>query len=173
MKTKLFLKFSLAIVALITAVSCIHSIDPTIDRTEAMELSELSVYIDTLHHRGLDVDTTDLGVYYVVSRESDGVYPADGDTCILKYEGFLLSTGNVFDASANHNATDSTLTYIIGDNNVIAGWADGVKVANEGSLVFLIIPSKLAYGSTGNNYNIGPFETLIFMVDMVDIKQAY
>lgn len=173
MKGKTLVKFFIVAIAVITFASCIQPVDPAIDRTAATEQAELNEYIDTLHHRGLNVDTTDLGVYYVVSQAGDGPYPAEGDTCILKYEGFLLSSGAVFDNSALHNHTDSTFTYIMGETNVITGWADGMKVVNEGSVVYLIIPSEFAYGSNGNYYNIGPYETLVFRVDMLDIKQAY
>ncbi len=171
-KGKAFLKFFILSIAVLAAASCIQPINPAFERTLATELSELSDYIDTLHNRGLDVDTTDLGVYYVVSQESDGVYPVTGDTCILKYDGFLLSTGMVFDNSAYHNSIDSTYTYLMGDTQVIQGWSDGMKVINEGSVVYLIMPSSLAYGSEGNYYNIGPFETLVFRIDMLEIKQA-
>ena len=172
MKEKTLFKIFIAIVAAFAFVSCLDPVDPYSGRTEALELAELSVYIDTLHNRGLDVDTTNLGVYYVVSQASDGPYPVAGDTCVLKYEGFLLSNGAIFDASAYHNSTDSTYTYLMGDTQVIPGWADGMKVINEGSVVYLIIPSSLAYGSLGNNYNIGAYQTLIFKIDMIDIKQA-
>jgi len=173
MKRKTLIKIFIVLIAVIGVVSCIDPINPGFERTQAVELDELSTYIDTLHNRGLDVDTTDLGVYYVVTQESDGPYPVSGDTCVLKYEGFLLSTGAIFDASAYHNSTDSTYTYLMGDDQVITGWSDGMKVINEGSQVYLIIPSSFAYGSTGNNYNIGPYETLIFKIDMLEIKQAY
>lgn len=170
MKTKTLLKVFIAFLALVAAASCITPIDPAFERSEAEELSQLKEYIDTLQHRGLDVDTTDLGVYYVVDIPGEGPFPATGDSCILKYEGFLLSSGYVFDASSIHNSNDSTYTYIMGNNQVITGWADGMHVINKGARVYLIIPSSLAYGATGNNYTIGPYETLIFKVDMVDIK---
>jgi len=171
MKGKTLFKIFIAIVAVITVVSCIEPVNPSFDRTEASELSELSEYIDTLQQRGYDVDTTDLGVYYVVTQASDGPYPVEGDTCVLKYVGFLVSNGAVFGNSYS-NTVDSTMTYIMGDTQVIPGWIDGMKVVNEGSIVYLIIPSSLAYGSNGNNYNIGPYEALVFRIDMLDIKQA-
>lgn len=170
MKEKTFIKLFSVIISLFAVVSCIQPIDSAIERTQAQEMELLSEYIDTLHHRGLDVDTTALGVYYVVDTPGEGPYPTEGDTCVVKYQGFLLSNNVVFDASANHNTTDSTYTYLMGDNQVIPGWKDGMKVINEGARVYLIIPSSLAYGSTGNYYNIGPYETLVFKIDMVDIK---
>lgn len=171
MKEKTLLKALVALIAIIVVASCITPVDPTIDQTEAGEQAILKEYIDTLHGRGLDVDTTDLGVYYVVDEEGSGLYPTDGDTCILKYQGFLLSSGYIFDNSAYYS-TDSTFTYIIGTPGYIDGWDDGMRVVKEGSTTYLIIPSSLAYGSTGY-YTIGPYETLVFKIDMVEIKQAY
>ncbi len=173
MKGKTFIKLFSVIISVLAVVSCIQPIDPAIERTEALEMELLNEYIDSLHNRGLDVDTTALGVYYVIDNQGEGPYPAEGDTCVLKYQGFLLSNNVIFDASANYNPTDSTYSYLMGDNQVIPGWKDGMRVINEGARAYLIIPSNLAYGSTGNYYNIGPYETLIFKIDMVDIKQAY
>lgn len=170
MKGKVLIKSIAAIFSVIAVASCIQTVDPSIVMTEAAELQQLDEYLDTLQNRGLDVDTTSMGVYYVVDVEGEGPYPGETDTCIVKYEGFLLSSGVVFDASLNHNPTDSTYTYVMSDTNVIPGWRDGMRVINKGARVFLIIPSSLAYGEYGNNYNIGPYETLIFQVDMVDIK---
>ena len=171
MKEKTLLKIFIAVVGVIAMASCMENDNPANNRTLAQEQAELNVYIDTLQNRGFDVDTTDLGVYYIVDEEGEGAYPADGDTCIVKYEGYLLSNWALFDASAYYTE-DSTYSYVMGDTQVLPGWADGMKVINEGSVTYLIIPSSLAYGSNGNNYNIGPYETLIFRVDMVDIKQA-
>jgi len=171
MKEKTLLKAFVALFTIIVVASCITPVDPTIDQTEASEQAILKEYIDTLQGRGLDVDTTDLGVYYVVDEVGNGVYPTDGDTCILKYQGFLLSSGYIFDNSAYYS-TDSTYTYIIGSSGYIAGWDDGMRMVQEESTTYLIIPSSLAYGSSGY-YTIGPYETLVFKIDMVEINQAY
>ena len=141
-------------------------------RTEADELAELKVYLDTLENRGLDIDTTAFGVYYVVDTEGTGPFPVNGDTCIVKYDGFFMS-GYLFDSSSINNPTDSTYQFNLNVPPMIEGWDDGMKVINEGALVFLIIPSEFAYGSAGRYPAIGPYETLIFRIEMIDIKQAY
>ena len=173
MKLKTIFKLIIALVSVVALASCLETVDHSVPKTHTYELSLLNEYIDSLHHRGLDVDTTALGVYYVVDSEGNGPYPVTGDTCVIKYKGFLLDGGYYFDDSSLYNKTDSTFQFVLGVGDYIPGWTDGMKVINEGSLVYLIIPSNLAYGGEGNNYNIGPYETLIFQVDMVDIKQAY
>lgn len=173
MKSKTILKFLVVVALVIVAASCIETSDPVYEKTEGEELLLLKEYIDTLQSRGLDVDTTAMGVYYVVDSAGTGPYPVAGDTCVVKYQGFLLSNNYIFDTSEAHNSVDSTFTFVLETDEMISGWTDGMKVINKGARVVLIIPSRYAYGSTGNYYNIGAYETLVFVVDMVDIKQAY
>jgi len=155
----------------VAMASCLNSEDvEEITRTEAQELADLEIYLDTLQNRGLDIDTTALGVYYVVDSLGTGPYPATGDTCVVRYDGFLLN-GMLFDTSSSHNA-EGTFEFVMDESAFIRGWTDGMRVINEGALVYLIIPSEFGYGATGS-YTIGPYETLIFAIEMVDIKQAY
>ncbi|WP_340112322.1 FKBP-type peptidyl-prolyl cis-trans isomerase [Maribellus mangrovi] len=155
----------------VLVVSCLEDrTDDMIERTAAMEQEELAIYLDTLAQRGFDVDTTELGVYYVVDSLGDGPFPVSGDTCTVKYTGFLLG-GYIFDASMYHSA-DSTYQFVLNETPMIEGWNDGVQTINKGTTSYLIIPSDLAYGSAGY-YPIRPYETLIFKVEMVEIKQAY
>jgi len=168
---KLVTKFMIMAIAIVALASCLNTEDvEEVTRTEAQELAELDVYLDTLQNRGLNIDTTTLGVYYVVDSVGNGPYPVIGDTCVVKYDGFLLN-GFLFDSSTSHN-TEGTYEFIMDETAFIQGWTDGMKVINEGALVYLIIPSEFAYGAMGS-YPIGPYETLIFAVEMVDIKQAY
>ncbi len=171
-KMKTSIKFLILALSVAFVSSCIEDPDDdTPPRTEAQELSQLAVYIDTLNNRGLDVDTTELGVYYIIDSLADGVYPVPGDTCIVKYEGYTLD-GYMFDASARHS-TDGTYEFILENPPMIEGWDDGMRVINEGSSAHLIIPSSLAYGSIGAYPAIAPYQTLIFYIEMLEIKQAY
>ena len=163
-----FLLFFAAIVAFASCIDDAISEDP---RTEADELASLEVYIDTLHNRGLDVDTTAMGIYYIIDSLGNGPYPVPGDTCIVKYDGYTLD-GYMFDSSSRHN-TDGKYEFILGNPPLIEGWDNGVQVINQGSTVYLIIPSEFAYGANGVYPSIGPYQTLIFKIEMVEIKQAY
>ncbi len=168
---KLVTKFMILALAVVAMASCLNTEDvATVPRTEADELADLSTYLDTLQNRGLDIDTTAMGVYYVVDSVGNGPFPVIGDTCVVKYNGFLMN-GMLFDSSINNNA-DGTYEFVMNESGFIPGWTDGMKVINEGALVYLIIPSEFAYGALGSSV-IGPYETLIFVVEMVDIKQAY
>ena len=82
----------------------------------------------------------------------------------VNYVGVLYKTGKVFDASWKHN---ETFSFELGAGEVIRGWEQGVVGMRVGGRRELIIPSKLAYGSTGSGSNIPPNATLIFVVDLL------
>ena len=165
---RFFSQLALGVLLLAGVVSCIDNDIPNEPpRTKADEMADLKVYLDTLEGRGLDIDTTDLGVYYVVDKEGNGTFPQSGDTCIVNYSGFFMN-GMMFDASHLHNS-DSTFQFVLNTTPMIKGWEDGMKVVAEESRTYLIIPSEHAYGSTGYG-GIGPYETLIFDIKMKDIK---
>lgn len=166
MKVELFKKLLFAAIIGIFVVSCIgEDVDPYTPPTKAEELAQLNVYLDTLNNRGLDVGSTEMGVYYIIDSIGEGEYPVDGDTCSVKYTGLFMDW-TVFDTSG-----DNTFDVVLGTQSVIEGWEDGLKVFNKGATGYLIIPSEFAYGSTGYS-SIPPNTTLIFNIEMVDIKQG-
>lgn len=167
MRLKLLKRFVWFAAIAMVVVSCLSDdIDDYTPPTLEEELSTLTDYIDTLQGRGLNVDTTEMGIYYIIDSIGEGEYPIEGDTCIVKYTGFFLS-GEIFDSSEN-NTFDVTL----GEQTVIPGWEDGLKVFKKNAKGYLIIPSEFAYGSSGFA-SIPPYTTLIFSIDMVDIKRGY
>lgn len=165
-KMKTSIKFLILALSVAFISSCIEDGDDTPPRTEAQELSELSTYIDTLDNRGIDVDTTAMGVYYIIDSLGSGVYPQEGDTCVVNYYLYDIQ-GYLYDYSENGN-----FEFILGETPMVMGWDDGIRQINEGTTAYLIIPSEYGYGATGY-YSIGPYQTLIFNVEMVEIKQAY
>lgn len=152
-----------------TFYSCLK-IDDTQVPTLAEEQANLKKYLENIIAKGNDVDTTESGVYYVTIDDGAGAFPATGDTITVGYAGYFID-GSLFDASYFHNQTDSTYTFVLGNPPLIKGWDDGMKVINKNARVQLIIPSDLAYGSTGNGF-IPPYQTLIFVIIMKDIKSS-
>ncbi len=159
--------FALGIILVGTGTSCLK-INDTVEPTRQEEQMNLKSYIDNLIAKGNDVDTTDLGIFYVTLDEGTGNYPKTGDTLTVGYAGYF-SDGYLFDSSIWHNSTDSTYTFILGNPPLIQGWDDGMKVINKNGRAQLIIPSDFAYGSSGSGV-IKPFQTLVFVVLMKDIK---
>lgn len=109
------------------------------------------------------VETTESGLQYEVIEQGDGEKPAETDTVQVHYTGELLS-GEVFDSSRDRG---EPVTFAL--NQVIPGWTEGLQLMSEGARYKLYIPSDLAYGPGGNRA-IGPNETLVFDVELLDIN---
>ncbi len=109
------------------------------------------------------VQTTESGLQYEVMTEGTGDKPAETDTVKVHYTGTLIS-GKVFDSSRERGEPVSFAL-----NQVIPGWTEGLQLMNKGARYKLFIPSDLAYGPGGNRA-IGPNETLIFDVELLDIN---
>ena len=99
--------------------------------------------------------------------EGDGTEATAGKTVDVHYVGVAHSSGEEFDASYNRGAP---LSFRLGVGQVIAGWDQGVQGMKVGGRRQLVIPPHLAYGDRGAGGVIGPGETLIFVVDLVDVK---
>ena len=106
-----------------------------------------------------DLEITDLTV-------GDGEEATPGRQVRVHYVGVAFSTGEEFDASYNRGAP---LDFPLGAGRVIAGWDSGVTGMKVGGRRKLVIPPHLAYGDRGAGGVIGPGETLIFVVDLVDV----
>ena len=109
------------------------------------------------------VVTTQSGLQYEIIEEGEGDMPKAEDQVKVHYTGELIS-GKVFDSSRERG---EPVTF--GLNQVIPGWTEGLQLMAEGSRVKLYIPADLAYGP-GGNQRIGPNETLIFDVELLDIN---
>ena len=90
-----------------------------------------------------------------------------GRTAVVNYVGVSYSTGEEFDASWNRG---EPFAFPVGAGRVIAGWDRGVAGMRVGGRRQLVIPPDLAYGNLGAGGVIGPGETLIFIVDLVDVR---
>ena len=90
-----------------------------------------------------------------------------GDQVRVHYVGVAHSTGEEFDASYNRGAP---LDFPLGAGRVIAGWDQGVQGMKVGGRRRLVIPPHLGYGDRGAGGVIKPGETLIFVVDLVDVQ---
>jgi len=107
-----------------------------------------------------DLEVTDLDV-------GDGAEARAGSTVSVHYVGIAHSTGEEFDASYNRG---EPLQFRLGVGQVITGWDNGVQGMKVGGRRRLVIPPHQAYGDRGAGGVIGPGETLIFVVDLVDVR---
>ncbi len=99
--------------------------------------------------------------------EGDGPEATPGATVVVHYVGVAHSTGEEFDASWNRG---QSFEFPLGAGNVIAGWDRGVVGMKVGGRRRLVIPPELGYGDRGAGAVIAPGETLIFVVDLLDVR---
>lgn len=97
----------------------------------------------------------------------DGEEAGPGSTVSVHYVGVAHSTGEEFDASYNRG---TPLQFRLGVGQVIEGWDTGVQGMKVGGRRRLVIPPQLGYGDRGAGGVIKPGETLIFVVDLLDVK---
>jgi peptidylprolyl isomerase len=107
-----------------------------------------------------ELEITDIAV-------GDGPLATEGTTVVAHYVGVAHSSGEEFDASYNRG---EPLSFTLGVGQVIAGWDQGIQGMRVGGRRQLIIPPDLAYGDRGAGAAIRPGETLVFVVDLVDIR---
>ena len=97
----------------------------------------------------------------------DGAEAVPGRQVVVHYVGVAHSTGKEFDASWGRN---SPFQFGLGAGQVIAGWDQGVTGMRVGGRRKLTIPAKLGYGDRGAGGVIKPGETLIFVVDLLEVR---
>ena len=108
---------------------------------------------------------TELGVADVVAGDGATVQP--GDTVTINYVGLGQQSREVFDSSWTSGAT---ATFSL--DQVIEGFGHGLLGMQEGGRRILVIPGSLGYGEAGSGSVIGPDETLVFVVDLVEVNPA-
>jgi peptidylprolyl isomerase len=97
----------------------------------------------------------------------DGAEATSGQTAVVHYVGVAYSSGEEFDASWNRG---EPFAFPLGGGRVIAGWDQGVVGMKVGGRRRLVIPPDLGYGDRGAGSAIAPGETLIFVVDLLDLR---
>lgn len=107
---------------------------------------------------------TPSGLQYKVVKMGDGRKPKATDTVRVHYHGTLID-GTVFDSSVQRGeAIEFPL------NHVITGWTEGLQLMPIGSKFIFFIPPQLAYGEQSPSPLIKPNSTLIFEVELFDVK---
>jgi len=106
------------------------------------------------------------GLQYKIIQKGNGPKPGLNDTVTVDYAGKLID-GTEFDSSYKRG---QPATFPV--NGVIQGWTEALQLMPAGSTWELYIPSDLAYGSQGAPPVIGPNQTLIFKVHLIDVKKS-
>jgi len=107
---------------------------------------------------------TSSGMVFISLKDGKGKSPSAASTVEVNYRG-TLTNGKEFDSSYKRNQSISfPLT------RVIPCWTEGVQMMKVGGKAKLVCPPELAYGSRGAGSAVPPDATLIFEVELLDIK---
>ena len=108
---------------------------------------------------------TESGLYYKITKKTDGKAPKAGDNISVHYAG-KLTNGTEFDSSFKRN---EPLEFPVGTGRVIKGWDEGILLLKEGETATLLIPPAMGYGERGAGGVIPPNAWLIFDVELVKV----
>ena len=98
-------------------------------------------------------------------KDGTGKSPKATDTVVTNYRGMLID-GKEFNSSFKRNQPA-----VFPVNQVIPAWTEALQKMKVGSKWQLFVPSNLAYGENGVGQDIGPNATLIFEVELLEIKK--
>jgi FKBP-type peptidyl-prolyl cis-trans isomerase len=124
---------------------------------------EAAAYFEELK-KNPAVKSTESGLHYEVISEGTGPKPQPTDTVKVHYTGKLVD-GTKFDSSVDRGEPAEFPL-----NGVIPGWTEGLQLVGTGGKLKLHIPSKLGYGEQGAGGSIPPNSTLVFDIELLEIK---
>jgi peptidylprolyl isomerase len=110
--------------------------------------------------------TTPTGLKYTDIVVGTGESPLPGQIVTIHYTGTLLD-GKKFDSSKDRM---TPFSFTLGSGQTLAGWEEGVVTMKVGGKRKLIVPPNLAYGSTGVGKVIPPYATVLFEIELLDVK---
>jgi peptidylprolyl isomerase len=114
--------------------------------------------------------TTASGLQIIDTKIGTGPSPKPGQICVMHYTGWLYQNGTKgqkFDSSVDRGRP---FEFPLARQRVITGWDEGVASMKVGGKRTLIIPPELGYGARGAGGVIPPNATLIFEVELLDVK---
>ncbi|MGQ8335446.1 FKBP-type peptidyl-prolyl cis-trans isomerase [Sunxiuqinia sp. A32] len=159
------IKFAAVVGLVLGLASCLDKENPNeVTYSPENEAELIDEYIDTMVNRGYDIDTTEVGVFIMELEMGEGATVQVGDSIGVNYIGYFL-TGGVFDASTE------PYKFTYGVANHVTGFDDAISLLNVGAKGAFLLPSSLAYGSSGF-YSIPPYTPLIFEIELVDIYNS-
>lgn len=136
------------------------------DEYDKMEINKKKELEQKMKDLTSDAKATESGLKYIIIKEGKGPKPKMGQTVSVHYAGYLTN-GQKFDSSYDRN---QPIEFPIGTGRVIKGWDEGIMLLSVGAKAKLIIPPDLGYGARGAGGVIPPNATLIFDVELLEIK---
>lgn len=145
------------------AVEAFRKFEGSREEREAEEKRKQKELLDKV---AAGYDETNSGLRYKIIQKGDGKKATKGAKVSVHYKGQLLD-GTVFDSSYKRK---QPIDFNVGIGQVISGWDEGIQLLQVGDKARLVIPSHLAYGERGAGGVIPPNATLIFDVELMDVK---
>jgi FK506-binding protein 9/10 len=115
---------------------------------------------------GMDLVVTPTGLQYVEFEVGKGDAPTLGGTVVVQYSGFLAD-GTLFDSSYRQGYP---VEFEVSAKRLIPGWVEGLLTMRAGGRRKLIVPPFLAYGAKGYGKTIPPDATLIYDIELLEVR---
>ena len=152
-----------------------------VENMNQMKEEEPGDILEFVKENNITVNPTADGLYIIVKKKGNGPKVAIGKEVSVNYTGRLLDgtifDSNVEDVARTGNVYDSRIqyvpfTYVVGKTKgkIFQGWDKGLQNQTAGSVLQLVIPSKLAYGSKGKGNRVPPYAPLVFDIEIVSVK---
>ncbi len=134
------------------------------DDADIEEQRKLKIFLDTLSNQYKPMNS---GLYYLPVKQGTGLLAESGDVVKINYKGTFLN-GKLLESTYDRK---QPMEFTLGQQGqVIKGLENAIKLLNEGGQAKFIIPSQLAYGSTGSSTGIvPPYTTLIYEIELIKI----
>jgi peptidyl-prolyl cis-trans isomerase A (cyclophilin A) len=145
------------------AVEAFRTFEGSRAKREETERAEGEAKMEKL---GAGFEKTASGLRYKFIQKGDGKKAEKGKTVSVHYSG-SLEDGRVFD---NSYSRKKPIEFPLGKGHVIEGWDEGIALLQVGDKARFVIPSHLGYGAQGAGGAIPPNATLIFDVELMDVK---
>lgn len=127
------------------------------------EIAERERYLSA---NNMKIKPTASGLYFLELKKGTGDFPKSGEKVKVHYSGFLTD-GRQFDSSLDRALP---FEFEVGKGSVIKGWDEAIRMMKKGSKAKIVVPSSLGYGERGSGEKIGPYATLVFEIELLDIK---
>ncbi len=125
-----------------------------LDDAEDLKEKEEEAIKDYIKKNDITVQPTESGLYYIETKEGDGLQPVEGDSVVVNYIGFSIAE-LVFDTNIESVARDNMIWseyaiygpvgFLVGSVNVLKGWNEGITYMKEGGEATLLLPSSIAF----------------------------
>ncbi len=119
-------------------------------------------------------EKTKNGAFVIIETPGDAAVKADsGMIAVIKYKGYFLSDGTVFDTNLDSSKGHTDPIEVpVGAHQVIQGWDEALPYFGKGAKGKVIVPSMMGYGSQGRGPEMPPYSNLVFDMEIIDVKPA-